>query len=273
MNASLSLSKVLRRTFGIYAEQAPILLTAAIMVAGVVALDQVQFKNSPALAVGALLINLVVLGLFVCVVVLVVADVWDGGSRRGARELLRDGWSALGPLLLVGIVAGIAITVLTSFVSVIAIIFIAGAALSAGVGLVGLILAIVLVPVLLIVPELFLLTVWSVTAAVAVLERPGGLRALGRSRDLVRGNGWRVLALILVLALPLAFAADEIERAAAAVGSGPAIAVRLLVATLVAPIPVLAATALYFELRRAEPIGAPVDSMPSGVLPSSTALL
>jgi hypothetical protein len=266
MNASLSLGKVLRRTFGIYAEQAPVLLAAAIVVAGVVALDQVQFKNSPALAVGALLINLVVLGLFVCVVVLVVADVWDGGSRRGARELLRDGWSALGPLLLVGIVAGIAITLLTSVASTIVFVIIFGVAQAAGVGVLGLLIGLLLVPILLLVPELSLLRAWSVLAPVAVLERPGRLRALGRS-------GWRVLALILVLALPLALAAAEIERAAATVGGGPAIAARLLVATLVAPIPVLAATALYFELRRVEPTGAPVDPMPSAVLPSGTAPL
>ena len=273
MNASLSLGKVLRRTFGIYAEQAPVLLAAAIVVAGVVALDQVQFKNSPALAVGALLINLVVLGLFVCVVVLVVADVWDGGSRRGARELLQDGWSALGPLLLVGIVAGIAITLLTSVASTIVFVIIFGVAQAAGVGVLGLLIGLLLVPILLLVPELSLLRAWSVLAPVAVLERPGRLRALGRSRGLVHGNGWRVLALILVLALPLALAAAEIERAAATVGGGPAIAARLLVAILVAPIPVLAATVLYFELRRVEPTGAPVDPMPSAVLPSSTALL
>jgi hypothetical protein len=33
---------------------------------------------------------------------------------------------------------------------------------------------------------MYLLTVWSVIVPVVVLERPGGLRALGRSSDLVR---------------------------------------------------------------------------------------
>lgn len=272
MKASLSLSTVLRRMSGIYAREAPTLLSASLMVGGVVALDRVQFKNSPGLAVAALLINLVVIGPFVCVVVLVVADVWDGGPRRSARELLRDAWSALGQLLLVGIVAVITITLLTSVASTILFVIIAGVALSAGVGVLGLILGLLLVPVLIIVPELFLLTAWSVLAAVAVLERPGGLRALGRSRELVRGNRWRVLTLIFVIAFPLALATGEIQRAASTAGSGPVMAVRLLVAILVAPIPALAATVLYFELRHGETTRAQVAPRPSGPLPSNTAL-
>ena len=192
------------------------------------------------------------IGLFVCMVVLVVADVYDGGSRRNARELLRGASSALGPLLLVGVVAGLAITVLASIVSTILFVLIAGVALSAGVGLAGLILGLLLLPVL-VVPELFLLTIWSVLAAVTVLERPGRLRALGRSRQLVSGNAWRVLALILMLAIPLALAAAEIERAARTAGNTPATAaIQVLIATLIAPIPALATTTLYFELHHAD---------------------
>jgi hypothetical protein len=272
MNASLSLSTVLRRTFGIYGEQALVLLTASIMVDALLALDQVQFKSSAVLAIGALLANLVVFGLFVCAVVLVVADVWDGGPRRGVRELLRGAWSSLGPLLLVGVLAVIAFTFLASIASTIFFVLIATVVLSAGAGALGVIIGLFLVPVLLLVPELFLMTIWSVLAAVAVLERPGGLHAFGRSRELVRGNGWRVLALILVLAFPLALAASALERAAHVAGFGPATAVSLLVATLIAPIPILAATVLYFELLRAEATPASADPTLPIPLPPSTSL-
>ena len=37
-----------------------------------------------------------------------------------------------------------------------------------------------------------------------VLERPPGLRALRRSRELVRGNGWQVFGVILVLVVLVA---------------------------------------------------------------------
>jgi hypothetical protein len=272
MAASVSLSTVLRRTFGIYAEQAPVLLTAAIIVDGVVALDRMRFNSSPALAIGEALVDLVVIGLFVCVVVLIVADVWDGEPRRSTRELLRGAWSSLGPLLLVGVVAGITLTFLTSIGPFVFFVVIASVAVKAGVGILALILGLLLVPVMLLIPELFLITTWSVVAAVSVLERPGVLRAFGRSRELVRGNAWRVLTLILVLAFPLALAVSQIERATRTVGSGPATAASLLIAALIAPIPILAATALYFELRRAEPTSASADPTPSIALPPSTAL-
>jgi hypothetical protein len=274
MTPSLSIGIVLRRALRIYAGQARVLLMAAFAVDGVVLLDRVQFKSSPELAIVAVIVNLVVIGLFVAVVVLVVADVYDSGSRRGARELLAGALAALGPLLLVGLLAGLLLTFLSAIATIILSILIASVVLNAGVGVLGLIVGLLLVPVLVFVPELFLITIWSVLAAVAVLERPGGLRAFGRSRELVRGNGWRVLALILVLAFPLALAAGEIERIATTAGSAPATAIQLLVATLIAPIPAIIATILYFELRRGEPTPAhvdpatPLEAPPDATIPS-----
>lgn len=91
---------------------------------------------------------------------------------------------------------------------------------------------------------------WSVCFPVVVLERSRGLRALRRSHELVRGNGWRVLALILMLALPLSLAAAAFANASLLLGSAPALACELLLVTLTAPIPVIAVTALYYELRQ-----------------------
>jgi hypothetical protein len=266
MSRSLSIGAVLRRTFGIYAAQAPMLLAAALLATGVIAFDQALPERSIALAIAALMIDLLVLGLFVCVVVLVAADVLDGGTRRNTGELLRGAWSALGGLLLVGFVAGMAIMLVTSIGSTIVLVVILGILFGSGVGVGAVIFGLLLVPVLVLVPELFLLTVWSVVVAVAVLERPGGLRALGRSRELVRSNGWRVLALILALAFPLTVIVSVVDRAAHAAGGGTGVAFRLLLAGVLAPIPLLAATALYLELRRAEPTSAPIDSAPSGAL-------
>ena len=50
---------------------------------------------------------------------------------------------------------------------------------------------------LLIVPGLILLTIWSVAAPVIVLSARRW--ALRRSRELVRGNGWPVFGVILIL--------------------------------------------------------------------------
>jgi hypothetical protein len=253
MSRSLSVGAVLRRTLGVYATQAPALLVAALLLASVLALDQTRPARTTALALVAALLDLLALGLFIGVVVLMAADVWDGRTRRGVGELLRGAWSALGQLLVTGAVAILAITLVTSIGSVILIGVIAGILLGSKVGVEAVILAALAFPVVVLVPELFLLTIWSVVAAVAVLERPRGLRALGRSRELVRGNGWRVLALVLTLTLPLTLIVSAIGGAAQAAGGEATVVIRLLLATVVAPIPVLAVTALYYELRQAEP--------------------
>ena len=79
-------------------------------------------------------------------------------------------------------------------------------------------------------PSVFLLTVWSVAAPVVVLERPRGLRALRRSRDLVRGNGWRVFAVIVVFTISVNVVSRGIERGAGyAFGFGAGVAAAVVV--------------------------------------------
>jgi hypothetical protein len=251
---------VLRRALCIYAEQARVLLIAAFAVDGVILLDRVQFKSSPALAIIAVIVNLVVGGLFVAVVVLVATDAYESRSRRVARELLTGARAALGPLLLVGLPAGLAITLLSTAASVILSVLITSLMLNARVGAAELIVGLLVVPVLVLVFELFVITIWSVIAAVVVVERPQGLRAFGRSRELVRGNDWRVLKLILLLAFPLVLGTGEIERVARTAGRAPATVIQLLVVTLIAPIPAIVATVLYFELSRGEPAPSPPRS-------------
>jgi hypothetical protein len=124
-------------------------------------------------------------------------------KAQGKRPSTASSWSGHGLVVILGILFG------------------------SGVGVAAVLVGVLLVPVLVLVPELFLLTVWSVVVTVAVLERPGGLRALGRSRALVRGNGWRVLTLILTLALPLTVIVSVVDRVAHTTGSGTAIVLRL----------------------------------------------
>lgn len=52
---------------------------------------------------------------------------------------------------------------------------------------------------LLIIPGLVLMTWWAVIAPVVMLEQRSGSGALSRSRDLVRGNGWTVFGLLVVV--------------------------------------------------------------------------
>jgi hypothetical protein len=71
--------------------------------------------------------------------------------------------------------------------------------------------------ILLIVPGLIVLTWWAVVAPVIVIERAGIIEAFGRSRRLVDGNGWIVLAApIMYFDLREIEADDRAAQAAAA---------------------------------------------------------
>jgi hypothetical protein len=210
---------VIRRVFSIYVDQASVLMPAAAVVfvfTGIIA--ALLVAASPGLALVAVIVDLVATTLFTGMVVELVADVQDGRRDASPGQLLRAATPVLGQLILVGIVAGIGIVI--GFV-------------------------------LIIVPGLILITIWSVAAPVVVLEHPGVFAALRRSRELVRGNGWQVFGVILVLYILIALVALIIEGAAESAGSGVGIVVRVVIGVLTAPVSALAAAVLYFELRGA----------------------
>jgi hypothetical protein len=217
MPRRVDVGAVIRRVFDIYVDQAAVLMPAAAVVfvfTGIIA--AVLVVASPALALVAVIIDLVAGTLFTGMVVELVADVQNGRRDSSPGQLLRAATPVLGQLILVGIVAGIGIVI--GFV-------------------------------LIIVPGLFLITIWSVAAPVVVLEHPGVLPALRRSRELVRGNGWQVFGVILVLYIFVGAVSFIIEGIADSAGSGIGIVVRVIVGVLTAPLSALAAAVLYFELR------------------------
>ena len=147
MQSRIDVGGVIRRVFDIYVDQAPVLIPAAAVVfvfTGII--SALLVAASPALALVALIIDLVATTLFTGMVVELVADVQDGRRDASPGQLLRAVTPVLGQLILVGIVAGIGIVV--GFI-------------------------------LIIVPGLILITIWSVVAPVVVLERPGVFAALG----------------------------------------------------------------------------------------------
>ncbi len=217
MNNRVDVGGVIRRTFEIYADQALVLITAAAVVFVISAVvGALLVTASPGLAIIALVVSLVASTLFTGMVVELVADVQDGRRDTSPGQLLQAAVPVLGQLILVGIVAGIGIVI--GFI-------------------------------LIIIPGLILLTIWSVAAPVVVLERPGGLRALGRSRELVRGEGWNVFAVILLMVILVGVASFLLDALAASAGTGIELLVRVVVGILTAPISALASAVLYFQLR------------------------
>jgi hypothetical protein len=119
-------------------------------------------------------------------------------------------------------------------------------------------LGIVLGLILLIVPGLVLMTWWAVLIPVVVLENRSAGDAFSRSRELVRGHGWGVFGVIvlmvllligfsIVLSLILTPLADWLQSFVSEIISG----------TLTAPFVAVVLTLLYFRLRQAkEPVAA-----------------
>jgi hypothetical protein len=103
--------------------------------------------------------------------------------------------------------------------------------------------------ILIIVPGLWLITIWAVIIPVIVIERSGALASFGRSRQLVRGHGWHVFGtLVLVfiilivvdLVLGIIFVALPIVLRS---GLGTVIS-----GTLVAPFLAVIVTLIYYRL-------------------------
>lgn len=115
---------------------------------------------------------------------------------------------------------------------------------------------------LLIVPGLFLLCLWSVAIPALVAERTGIFGAFTRSAELTRGNRWRIFLLVVIWACA-AFVVSMIVAAvtgAGAVASGglqafvlspAAIIVNAVVSALTTLVAATGVAVLYVELREA----------------------
>jgi hypothetical protein len=116
--------------------------------------------------------------------------------------------------------------------------------------------------VLLIVPGLILLTIWSVIAPVIVIERSAALDAFGRSRALVRGHGWTVFGIVLVTGLLSGLATTLLQAAFSFLPRFLEILVGSTIAeAVVAPFSAIAIAITYFRLREAHAtMAAPVEA-------------
>lgn len=107
---------------------------------------------------------------------------------------------------------------------------------------------------LLIVPGLFLLTIWSMVIPVIVIEGLSAGDSFTRSRQIVRGNGWTVFGLIVVTFLLVAIASGVIRLVFAPLPGFLDTWLGSLVAhSLTVPFAAAALTTAYFRLTALEP--------------------
>ncbi len=102
---------------------------------------------------------------------------------------------------------------------------------------------------LLIVPGLYLLTIWAVVMPALVIERRGVFDAFARSRQLVRGNGWQVFGTLVLLFLVLILVGVVFGTFFVMVPDGVRGGLGSIVTgTLVAPYIAVVVTLLYYRL-------------------------
>jgi hypothetical protein len=217
MDRKLSVGETLREAFSIYRDQAGVLLPVAFWLFLGVAVIEGLTEESVGWFLLAIVVALVVATLYQGMVVGLVQDVQDGRRESSVGELMRSVAPVVLPLLGAGLVIG----------------------LGAGAGF-----------LLLVVPGLYLVTIWAVAAPVIVVERRSVFDALGRSRQLVRGNGWPVLGVLVVTLLITAVVALALALLAEAIAEGEIVAIvfSALGTTVTAPISALVASVLYFRL-------------------------
>jgi hypothetical protein len=223
MTRSISPGAVVDRILELYRREAGILLPAA------AALYAIQFLIAillpTALAVIVSLVFWVLAVLYQGFVVEIVSAA-EHNVRRAPRELLDAVTPVLGQLLVISILFAI-----------------------------GLLIGFILI----IIPGLILLTIWSVTVPVEVLEHRGITGSFGRSRALVRGNGWNVFGVIVIVFFGALVISFLVGLLAAPLGHVGRDLVQWAVNVLVAPVVALTASVLYFELRRAHAESAPAE--------------
>jgi hypothetical protein len=171
-------------------------------------------------AIIGFLISIVAVFWLQAALVKAVEDIRDGRADLSLQETFDAAKPHLGSVIVAGLLAGLGIVV-------------------------GLLL--------LIVPGLFLMTIWAVIVPVIVLENRSAGESFSRSRELVRGYGWGVFGVIvltillligfeIVLGLILSPFADWLRGFISNIVSG----------TLTAPFIAVVLTLLYFRLRAAK---------------------
>ncbi|HEX5893307.1 MAG TPA: hypothetical protein VFY33_00620 [Solirubrobacterales bacterium] len=219
--------RVISEAFENYRNYAGPLLAGALLMVGIAGVISgvLGASDSLLLALLGLIVYIAAAVLYTGYVVKLVQDVRDGRRDHSVAELFESAAPYIGTLILNGILAAIGI----------------------GIGL-----------ALLIVPGLILITIWAVVAPAIVVEGAGVIGAFGRSRDLVRGNGWPVFGAIVIaylIVLGVSFVTAGVGDAIA--DDAGHVILGTIGDILAAPILALVASALFFDLGGGA--GAPAD--------------
>jgi hypothetical protein len=210
--------RVISEAFETYSKYVGPLLGGAVIVIGLAGIINGLLRSTDSAVLWALgsLVTLIASVLYTGYVVKLVQDVRDGRLDQNMGDLFSAATPYIVTLALNGILYGIAVVI--GFI-------------------------------LLVVPGLILITIWAVVAPSIVVENKGVIEAFGRSRELVRGNGWSVFGAILIAFLILI----ALYIVAAAIGTaiaddGGMVVAGVIANVVAAPVTALVASILFFDL-------------------------
>lgn len=232
--------RVIGETFAVYRDNLGPLLGSALVVFAIVELVALALgeADSDGLILLAIPLSLAGHALYTGVVVKLVQDVRDGRRDSSVGDLFSAAAPAIGSLILFTILYTLGVAV--GFV-------------------------------LLVVPGLILLTIWSLGPPAIVVERIGPIEAFGRSRRLVKGNGWSVFLVLLVTFLIAAAVGIAVGALGLAISDGVGVAylASVIASALTAPIASLAVALMYFQLGGGEADRSAVAEPPTAPPPAS----
>ncbi len=214
----IAVGDVISETFSVYGQNFGALIGSALAVFVIVGLIAGLLQSGGVILIllGAI-VQLVGYALYTGFVVELVSDVRDGRRDSTVGDLFSAASPYIMPLIGFGILFGIA----------------------AGIGF-----------FLFIIPGLFLVTIWAVGAPSIVVEDTGAIGAFGRSRELVKGNGWQVLGVIVVVFLILVGVSIVLGIIATPIGDGASIVASIISNVLTAPVYAITASRPLLQPRR-----------------------
>ncbi|HEY2078240.1 MAG TPA: hypothetical protein VGH53_18065 [Streptosporangiaceae bacterium] len=212
------LAGVLGESWQLYRTYARHLLTIAVIVYVIAAIVSAVLELTGGIfgALLGFLVTIVAAFLLTAALVKAVQDVRDGTVNLSVGQTLSAATPFIGPVAIAAILAGIAVAI-------------------------GLFI--------LIIPGLFLLTVWCLIVPVIVLEGTGPFDSFGRSWQLVKGHFWNVFGILFMVFLIL-FVVDVVLGLV--FSALPLFLAHFLSSvvggTLIAPFIAVVTTLMYFRL-------------------------
>ena len=230
MDNRLEFGSAFSRVFDLYGKYfAPLLIWAAVVQFGIALLIAIVFTAAfsgnvgAAILAGAVTVGFSILASAILTGAYVIGV--DEAERTGTFPSFGETWAKVSPR--------IGALIVTSIIAA---------------------LGIMLGVLLLVIPALILMTWWAVFAPVVMLEGTSGGEALGRSRELVRGHGWTVFGLIIVMSILTGIGSNIISAIVGGIlgGSDEFLGIfggEFVSGTLLTPISALLAVVMYHALR------------------------